>query len=69
MGLSQPLLKIAKEQGLKPTPSAIRDFLLKLRSQGHNWKNIAIICGVSTKSIRSWRKQLGLGIKDNENID
>lgn len=58
MSLSKPLLRIAEEQGLKETPKAIREFLMKLKNQGYNWSEIAVICGVSTKSLSVWRKML-----------
>jgi len=58
MSLSRPLLRIAKEQNLKETPKAIREFLMKLKSQGYNWSEIAVICGVSTKTLSVWRKML-----------
>ncbi len=60
MALSKPLAKIAQEQGINPTPAGIKTLLIKLKNQNQNWKKVATICGVSTKSLRMWRDQLGI---------
>ena len=59
MALSKPLLTLCQKKKLKPTPAAVKEFIERLIEQRYDWKDIAVVCEVSTKTLRQWRKEFG----------
>ncbi len=58
MSLSNPMLSLCKRRNLNETPAAVKKYVQTLIEQGFNMKDIALLCDISTKTLRLWRRDL-----------